>query len=234
MRFPVLLCLLLGACTVRAEDMPSPATGGPVTTSAWQALGTPPLSAASGDGAPWPAGIPAQSGDASVELTKIKGSGFPVKNGLYSGGADYHGPLRDKIVAGQVTSEDLPSLRAEDFTNPGVYRLTAKTPPEGVTSIVLLVRLQGLAPGKHFTPFELIHHCFPAQLTVNGDEPAISPTRNWVVSTKLHDGFPEEIHALQWDLKPTEKPLKEWAIQLTVYPHACLTGLRVSQEKEAP
>ncbi|HWL54663.1 MAG TPA: hypothetical protein VNQ90_19640 [Chthoniobacteraceae bacterium] len=222
-----LLLLLTGS--LFAEEMPGLLPSGVSASSSWVDLGSAALPQHTRDLVPWKEGVPAQSGDVSVTFRRLSGSGYAAAPGLYSGSADYVGPLKQKIFSGEVSPADLPELKPDDFINPGVFQVSTASPAPKLQTVAFLIRIKGFPTGKHFTPFELMERIFPATLSYNQGEQALTATRRKRISSRIDQGFPEEIYALEWDLAALGEPVREFRLQWVVYPHSCMTGLRVEQ-----
>ncbi len=227
-----LLMFLSASPATVAEEVPTLMLPGNSATGAWSQLGKETLAFAVNDVDPWPKDLPAQSGEKRFLFRKVSGSAYAIANGLYSGGAEYKGPMMAEIMTGKITPEDLKNFKAEDFVNPGTFRVATTAPLKELQTVILLVRLRGLPPGEHFTAFELIQKAFPVILrTENGEKLAASDGR--LLSTRLVDGFHEEIYVLQWNLNTATAPVKGYAIEWKVYPHASTTGVRVQESDSA-
>lgn len=221
----ILATLLFVSDPLRAEEIPSPSLPGQTSTAVWANLGSAANPGLNNDSHPWPRAIPAEK----LSFNKISGSGFASKSGIYAGGAEYSGPLQDKILSGKVTKNDLPNLKAEDFHNIGNFQITTDAPLSPVKTIAFQIRIKGFPPSESFSPFELTQQIFPVTLSFNQGEQKLPPSSRKLVSMKFDGGFHEEIYAVQWDLDTISEPIRDFSISWAVYPHALTTGLRVDQ-----
>jgi len=221
----LLVPFVILASPLHAEDIPAPALSGQTSAAIWSSLGAASLPDFILDTRPWPRAIPAEN----LSFKKVSGSGYATTSGIYSGGAEYTGPLQDKILSGKVTKADLPALKAEDFHNIGHFQITTDAALPSVKTIVFQIRIKGFPPGETFSPFELTQQLFPVTLNFNQGEQKLPPSSGKLISMTFSGGFHEEIYAIQWNLDTIKEPIHNFSISWAAYPHALTTGIRVDQ-----
>jgi len=224
--------LFFSATLLRAEPLAGETLPGTVTSGVWTQLGRKALPEHVSDAKPWAEGIPPQEGEARLLFRKVEGSGFAVRGGLYSGGGQYTGPLKDQFMGGTVGPDDLAKLDPKDFSNLGTYEVSTEAPLPEVRNVVLSLRIIGVPQSPQYSPFELIERTFPARLFYNEEKEPVFAVGRRKVSKKLSGGFPEEVFALQWDLSKIKEPVRSFRVEWRVYPHASITGLRLDQSTE--
>lgn len=223
---PLIVCILSG---VQAGEIPALSLPGTMLSVTWSDLSATAHPRFLDDTKPWPTSITGAPASAGLALWKLRGSGYATRSGIYSGNAGYHGPLAASIMSGQITEEDLPLLKAEDFSNPGIFQITASSVLPSIRTVVLQISIQGLSKGRHFSPFALTQKVFPATLSYNGGEQKLPAVVEKMLAPSMQEGMPGEIYALQWDLSSVAETITSFTLTWTVYPHSCTSGIQVSQ-----